>query len=89
MNEEARERGVEEAELQLEKVLPELTEFCDYVRKFFVDAVGEKKGSKEADADETENSESPRKRKWADDPSFMKIKLSEDSDSEVEREKAR
>ena len=35
LTEEAKERGVEEAEVSLEKVLPELTDFCDFVRAFF------------------------------------------------------
>ena len=58
LNEEARDRGVEEAETHLEKVLPELTDFCDFVRKFFVDAVSDKQASKEAEtADSDEPSE--------------------------------
>jgi hypothetical protein len=33
---EAHERGVEDAETQLDKLLPELTDFCNYIREFFL-----------------------------------------------------
>lgn len=46
-------------------------------------------GAKQSESAATGNGDSPRKKKWSDDPSFMRIKLSEDSDSEVEKHKAR
>ena len=46
-------------------------------------------GAKQSESAATGKGDSPRKKKWADDPSFMRIKLSEDSDSEVEKHKAR
>ena len=71
LSEEARERGVEDAEAYLEKVLPELTDFCDYVRKFFVDAVGDKKASKEASnetgSDESESEEPSEPDEFSED----------------------
>ena len=53
--------------------------------------VKKEEGDEDVNASKPEsgNGDSPRKRKWADDPSFMKVRLSEDSDSEVEKEKAR
>ena len=33
---EANERKVEDAEQELEKLLPELTDFCNYIRDFFL-----------------------------------------------------
>jgi len=55
LNEEAREKGIEEADAYLEKVLPELSNFCDYVRKFFDDAVGGKSDGASAEEGTTSN----------------------------------